>query len=543
MTPSEQLNNCLNSVETLFNLYKDKKYWDRVYPQLVSSATQIESIFNTNQQLAFAYFNAYDAQRDYASNLLMRQSFIICFIAQLSGLNRIAMVKLIQSAISQLLTIRDILNTVSHGKKLTVDQRNAYQHRFRQSYVLFKSHLNKLPLIQTQLTSAIKQRPCYSPDYAIIHLAYSLAKQITPTKNYKGLSLRNSLAHIYLNTKQAYDNTLLVRLASIFNTPLPGESLYFEGNKYLVLGSITNKKLLCYDQVNNTHTELNNTLSVIDNGLTISKHDSAFYNTWSKLPDLKNVVSKPFHDEYFSRNDLNAIRKATDLSLGKLLNELNKNPNAHALVMNLSERVCDKPINDIRHAIALLGVEQLPDLLENQQLMQRLSAMGKVNWYTVESRIITLVKFIEYYKTIDVHFPCQKLINYALKYIAFYLKLHPYGLILSTDTRLPNARVNTIDTLLNFYTFQKVVMPDVINTNPFYQISTADFDMNNASPMQSACFLHLVLINAVFLGLHLTDLSAHLKQQLNIATTQLNIENLDNYLDNLLDISPVNSLF
>ena len=58
MTPSEQLNNCLNSVETLFNLYKDKKYWDRVYPQLVSSATQIESIFNTNQQLAFAYFNA-----------------------------------------------------------------------------------------------------------------------------------------------------------------------------------------------------------------------------------------------------------------------------------------------------------------------------------------------------------------------------------------------------------------------------------------------------------------------------------------------------
>lgn len=542
MTFGHHLNNCYNSLDTLFKLAKEKQQWDRLYPELVSVATQIENLFILNQQLSIAQFAIYDINQDYAVNLLTRQCLLICVLGKLAGYNRIATVKIIQSAIAQLITIRDELNTVSNGKKLSVIQRKHYQQRFRASYVLFKAHFAKLPLVQTDLSCLVKQTTCHSEHTSIIRLSYAIAKNITHTKTHKAKSLRESIALIYLNVVNQNDKSLLTSMASLFTSAIPGEQILLEDRKYRVLGVISDKKLLCFDTLNESYLELDQTLEITPASPLLSKNTDRYNRLWEKLPELYPTVKTPYINEYFSREDLIAIRKAVYLSVGKLLNEINKNPNSAQLIVNLTERVCDKKSDNIRHAIALLGVEQLPDLLENQQLLQRLSAMGKLNWSAVLQRLNTFIRFVESYKKIDIHFPCQKAINFALKYLAFILKLYPHGVILPINTKLPNASFSLLNTLLHFYSIHKVTLPEQIKSNPFFQISETTFDINNASTMQCVCFVHITLINAVYLGFAINKLPLHTQQQLNIAANTLGIESLDNYLDNLLSFNPSTSL-
>ncbi|MFY8351466.1 hypothetical protein AAEU29_13080 [Pseudoalteromonas sp. SSM20] len=542
MTIAKKLEECCQSFEKIFQLFSTKQQWHLAYPQLVNSATQLEAFFHQHQHVAIADLAIYDGNFDYATNLLKRQCFIICILAKLIGLNRIATVKLLQSAISQLVSVREELNTVGAGKTLTVEQRKSYHARFRQSYAFLKSHISQLPLVQTELVNIIKKRPVYSQHSAIVRLSFALAKRSTHSKSKRPHSFKQCISKVYFKLANAYEKNLLTLMANMFNQPIPGEYVHFEGAEYLVLGSVSEKKLLCYHVINSAFIEVRNTVKAIKSPQNSFAKSSDYYQLWEKLPQLLPVISPPFIDEYFSRQDLITIRKAAYFSMGKLISELNKNPNAQMLIFNLSERFSSSKINDVRHAIALVGVEQLPDLLENQQLVQRLDAIGKLNWQSVATRIKLLITFIESYKSVDPHFPCQKVINFALKYIAFLFKIYPHGVLLPINNTLPNISLNLLTTTVNFYSVHKIDLPEQVQSNPFYEISQPKFDLTEASSIHSACYLHMVLLNCVFLGKQLNTLTAYEKQQLTFAQKQLGIEDLDKYLAKLLDFSPVNPL-
>ncbi|MDE3271012.1 hypothetical protein [Pseudoalteromonas sp. G4] len=542
MTIAKKLEECCQSFEKLFQIFSTKHEWHLAYPQLVNSATQIETFFHQHQHVAIADLAIYDVNFDYATNLLKRQCLIICILTRISGLNRIATVKLLQNAISQLVSVREELNTVGARKTLTVQQRKTYQARFRQSYAFLKSHMAQLPLVQTELVNIIKKRPVYSQLSAIVRLSFALAKQSTNSDSTRIHSLKHSIGKVYFKITNTYEKELLKILASIFEQPIPGENIHFEGAEYLVLGSVSEKKLLCYHVNNDTFIEVRNTVKTSKSPKNNFAKSSDYYQLWEKLPQLLAAIRPPFIDEYFSRQDLITIKKAAYFSMGKLISELNKNPNAQMLIFDLSERFSSSKITDVRHAIALVGVEQLPDLLENQQLLQRLYAIGKLNWQSVATRIKLLITFIESYKSVDPHFPCQKIINSALKYIAFLFKVYPHGALLPINNTLPKLSVNLLTTTVNFYCVHKITLPEQIQSNPFYEISQPKFDLTLATSIHSACYLHLVLLNCVFLGKPLDTLTAFEKHQLTFAKKQLAIEDLDKYLDKLLDFSPANPL-
>ncbi|WP_372767795.1 hypothetical protein [Pseudoalteromonas sp.] len=543
MTSSEQLKESCRNFEKLFQLYTTKSQWHLAYPILVKSATQFEEVFNQNQHLMIADLSHYDSNFDYAINLLRKQCIIICLLAKLAGLNRIACVQLLQSAIVQIITVRNEINCAGLGKPLTLKQRKTFQIRFIQCYAFLKSHISKLPLIQAELINLVKKRATYTQSYSIVKLSFIVAKQMTHSAASRRRSLRSSISKVYLKLTHQYEKSLLSLLGKIFKTPLPGERIKHDDNIVLVLGLITDNKLLCYNEVENTYLELNSSLKVLHHQFQYGNTKNEFNYLWDNLPDLHAVASPPFINEYFTREDLLLIKEAAYQSVGKLINELNKNPNAQMLILNLTNRFSNKKISDLRHAIALLGVEQLPDLLENQQLLQRLHSLGKPNWQSVSSRVELLVCFIESYKGADIHFPCQKVINYALKFIAFIFKVYPHGVILPLNTPLPNQAIQHLTTTVNFYNLHSMDLPQQIKSNPFYELTQPQFNLSIASPIHSACFLHLVLFNCVYLGKQLTQLSSYEKQQLIFAQQKLGIENLDKYLTKLLDFSPVNPLF
>lgn len=540
MDLAQQLMESVDSLDKLFNVYNDKTQWRSAYPLLVDAATRIEETFHANQHVSIATLAVYNAKYSYATNLISRQCILICIFAKISGLNRIACVKLLQSAISHCVSISNELNCVAAKTSLNANQHERYKNRYRYTYQFVKPHLSKLPLLQTDLVAKIKQQPHYSIDNRIVRLSYVLAKAITCVDDMPARTLRDAIHTVYLKTTRTEDKSLLTELGQLFNNPLPGETVRNEGLELRVLGQVSNNKLLCYHTDSKSFKEVKTSARVIKHRVAATNQIESLIGLWQKLPELVKFVNAPHINEYFTTHDLHVIRKAAHFSIGKLLGELAKNPNANTLVLNLAQRFSNNPISDIRHAIALVGIEQLPDLLENQQLLQRLRSLGKLNWHYVENRVSLLIAFIESYKIVDPHFPCQKVINYALKYIAFTFKLFPHGIVLPINTTTSKHSITDINSLVNFYALHNQELPDQVKANPFFEISQSGYQLTEGTEVHSACFVHLVICNLVYLGQTLEQQPAHIKQQMIYAQQQLQIENLDNYLTKLLDFSPVN---
>ena len=137
----------------------------------------------------------------------------------------------------------------------------------------------------------------------------------------------------------------------------------------------------------------------------------------------------------------------------------------------------------------------------------------------------------------------QKVINYALKYLAFTFKVYPQGVILPTQVSVPNFSVSSLTAFTNFFFVSKVKLPAQLSDNPFYEVSQSEFNIKQASQLHQGAYLHTVLCNLMIKGNTISELSALEQQRLNFAAEQLKIDNLDNYLNKLLDFSPVNTLF
>lgn len=246
MDLAQQLMESVDSLDKLFNVYNDKTQWRSAYPLLVDAATRIEETFHANQHVSIATLAVYNAKYSYATNLISRQCILICIFAKISGLNRIACVKLLQSAISHCVTISNELNCVAAKTLLNAKQHERYKNRYRYTYQFVKPHLSKLPLLQTDLVAKIKQQPHYSIDNRIVRLSYVLAKAITCVDDMPAHTLRDAIHTVYLKTTRTEDKSLLTELGQLFNSPLPGETVRNEGLELRVLGQVSNNKLLCY---------------------------------------------------------------------------------------------------------------------------------------------------------------------------------------------------------------------------------------------------------------------------------------------------------
>ena len=460
------------------------------------------------------------------------------------GLNKVTTVSLIQIGITYYLTCNKQLDIVATGEKLSQQQKKLYKQRFASAYSMLKQDLGKLPILRLHLSAKIKNKETNSQEQRIIYNVLKLTKAITPTTKKDGTSLRHILPSMYLEAEKSHDKIILEGLGKTFETPLPGELVISKSKSYIVIGKITRQALLCFDSSENKYNEIKH-YRVNDTKQTVRKikSENRLYALWSEIPKLLPVCEAPFIDEYFTSKQLHQIKKAAYFSMGRLLKELEANANTESLIMSLAKRFSEQKITDLRHAIALVGIEQLPELLENQQLLQRLRATGKLNWSLIESRLNTFIQFVEHYKSIDPHFTCQKVINYALKYLAFTFKVNPHGVILPTQVLVPNFSVSSLTAFTNFFSVSKVKLPAQLSDNPFYEVSQSEFNIKQASQLHQGAYLHTVLCNLMIKGNTISELSALEQQRLNFAAERLKIDNLDNYLNKLLDFSPVNTLY
>lgn len=542
MSNSSNFDFVIDRIHTLLRLYYNKASWPKVYPLLVDSADQFINEFDRNQSYLIAHLTTYIKHRGYTTNLIINQWIIINVIAKQHGLNKHAISSLLQNAIANVLVCSNELNNLAKQTPLTAQQKKLYSQRFTLALNLLKKHLPKLPLLQTDLYARAKKQTLISEHSIIINLSFTIAKQITISQKVRPKMLIDVISEIYVRSQNLKEKKFLFELARLFKKPLPGDLIKVENDNCMVIGTNNKNQCVYYNFSNKQFDETARYQQVKANKMRILESESDLHIFWQNAPELETIIKAPDVQTYFTSKALISLKKAANFSQGRLLKEISANNYAPTLVFDIASRFSRQPIKDLRHAVALVGVEQLPELLENEQLLQRLKTLGIVNFDQVLHKLAMLIKFIESFKRTHKNFLSQNIINHALKYLAFHFKTHPHGVILPNNRLHHKLRVTHLSDLMNFYCYAPTKIPSVLASNPFYKITQEDLKITALTDTEKWCFLITCICNMVYLGIHFAQLSQLTQQQLLQVKTDLDLNDLDNYLTFFIQLGPSNQL-
>lgn len=409
-----ELQQLVNSTHNVLRLYYQKDKWPKLFPLLSQLAEQYDQAYQQNSRAMQSQLLFYIAKQGYTTNLIINQTIICTALVNSLDYDEETRYSLIGCNLVQLICAQKESNILANQGVLTTESKKLWNLRFNLALKLLKAGNVKDPVIDEVLAHLkVSQQKLVKNELShhdnqytqIIALSQWIAKQITPTKATKGQSLNAVLHYGYLNFRSSFLRSIILSLISHLPEMLPGTCFRLEDSLLMYVCQLPKGRHL-------TFKFNKNEISADGKWHPISSLPSQYlsqqtcydprllFALWFK--PLAQVVEKFIQPEtqalMDNSNNLTIIEQLQTnkhWQIEPLLSVLARDPFIVRSLCEFASQHTTQPINELKHAVLLLGPSRTPLIVHKLALFNRLTAFKFPNHSNLMARIQCAVTLIE----------------------------------------------------------------------------------------------------------------------------------------------------
>lgn len=461
-TPSSVL-----SIEQFFKLLQQRLTgWsqpdglNKVYPQAIALAQKLEAAYQHQPERFIAQLHQYKPQYLYLTNYTAKAAIFTAIQVSTQQWSKFARVSLIAATFTSNVAVLSLLEKQAAGQPLSPSEKNRINKGAALSYKLLTQHnvLDALWLhsISTSLPAGLQQSYPVGLHGAIVRLANLFAGRLSVPPGGKNLTVANTIKALYLDDSQTsvqhiIDNCAMHlpllsagTLALLKNEQLAlvmhsishdshlvflcaGQTLGIKG-RFVVIGNKHIDRLLpCYTcedprlysllwgaPLNKTSVEKKLTLNT--HGCDSDDPDADIFTPPSNLAGLiAELFSQP--------------------SLNKISEQVSQSDTLRQLLTQTASQAASKDvqITDVKHAIAMLGLNRLGPLITQGALLAIVAKQRFPGDVLVDNRQQCFIQAVRYYAQYSDLMAIEEVVLFATFWLA---PLHLSKELQSTACRL-----------------------------------------------------------------------------------------------------------